>query len=166
MRNILQDLELRIARLERRSKASYPWDQCIKDQMGQYGDEDTAAKVCGKIKAQSQGLGRYKKAGAPGVFNVEDFMFPTTEFTMKLVKAIEPYIESQGYAWLIDKNYLINNDIHLTRAFTSPQLRRAQYALYRGDEAKLRQIEKGYNFLIEEIVSPRTGVHGWKISRK
>lgn len=32
-------------------EAAYPWDQCISDQMARYGDEDTAKKVCGKIKA-------------------------------------------------------------------------------------------------------------------
>lgn len=30
---------------------SYDWDQCMKDQLAQYGDEETAAKVCGAIKA-------------------------------------------------------------------------------------------------------------------
>ena len=37
------------------AKEKYPWDECIKDQMKQYGDKETAEKVCGKIKAQSQG---------------------------------------------------------------------------------------------------------------
>jgi len=32
--------------------ADYPWDQCIKDQTEKYGDEATAAKVCGYIKAK------------------------------------------------------------------------------------------------------------------
>ena len=31
--------------------ASYPWDQCIEDQTARYGDEETAKKVCGAIKA-------------------------------------------------------------------------------------------------------------------
>lgn len=31
--------------------ASYPWDQCIADQTERYGDEETAKKVCGAIKA-------------------------------------------------------------------------------------------------------------------
>jgi len=30
---------------------SYPWDECMIDQMERYGDEETAAKVCGAIKA-------------------------------------------------------------------------------------------------------------------
>ena len=53
--NILYDLQARIARLEKMSKEKYPWDKCIEDQMEQYGDRETAEKVCGKIKAQSQG---------------------------------------------------------------------------------------------------------------
>lgn len=51
----LSQLEARLVRLERESKEKYPWDDCIKDQMEQYGDKETAEKVCGKIKAQSQG---------------------------------------------------------------------------------------------------------------
>jgi hypothetical protein len=31
--------------------AAYDWDQCIEDQIKQYGDEETAKKVCGAIKA-------------------------------------------------------------------------------------------------------------------
>ncbi len=30
---------------------SYPWDECMADQVARYGDEETAAKVCGAIKA-------------------------------------------------------------------------------------------------------------------
>ena len=37
------------------AKESYPWDDCIKDQMAEYHDKDTAEKVCGKIKSQPQG---------------------------------------------------------------------------------------------------------------
>ena len=29
---------------------AYPWDQCIKDQMKEYGDKETAEKVCASIK--------------------------------------------------------------------------------------------------------------------
>ena len=35
--------------------ADYPWDECIADQIKQYGDEETAKAVCGKIKAESGG---------------------------------------------------------------------------------------------------------------
>lgn len=31
--------------------AEYPWDECMADQMERYGDEETAKKVCGAIKA-------------------------------------------------------------------------------------------------------------------
>ena len=31
--------------------ADYPWDKCMEDQMKQYGDEETAKKVCGAMKA-------------------------------------------------------------------------------------------------------------------
>ena len=32
------------------SMEAYPWDQCIKDQMKEYGDKETAEKVCASIK--------------------------------------------------------------------------------------------------------------------
>jgi hypothetical protein len=32
---------------------SYPWDECIADQTEKYGDEETAKKICGAIKAQN-----------------------------------------------------------------------------------------------------------------
>ena len=31
---------------------SYPWDECIADQIARYGDEETAKKVCGYIKSE------------------------------------------------------------------------------------------------------------------
>ena len=31
--------------------ADYPWEECIDDQIKAYGDEETAKKVCGAIKA-------------------------------------------------------------------------------------------------------------------
>lgn len=31
--------------------AAYPWDKCVADQTERYGDEETAKKVCGAIKA-------------------------------------------------------------------------------------------------------------------
>lgn len=32
----------------------YPWEECIADQLERYGDEETAKKVCGAIKAAMQ----------------------------------------------------------------------------------------------------------------
>lgn len=37
------------------SLADYPWDECIADQMKQYGDEEIAKKVCGMIKSKYGG---------------------------------------------------------------------------------------------------------------
>jgi hypothetical protein len=31
---------------------AYPWEQCIEDQIKQYGDKATAEKVCGYIKSK------------------------------------------------------------------------------------------------------------------
>ena len=49
--------ELLKAQLRRKgiSLADYPWSDCIADQTERYGDEETAKKVCGKIKAESGG---------------------------------------------------------------------------------------------------------------
>jgi len=34
--------------------ADYPWDECIADQLAKGHDEESAAKICGSIKAQNQ----------------------------------------------------------------------------------------------------------------
>ena len=39
----------------KKAKEKYPWDECIADQMKEYGDKETAEKVCGAIKYKSQG---------------------------------------------------------------------------------------------------------------
>lgn len=36
---------------ENQEMEAYPWDECMDDQMGRYGDEEIAKKVCGAIKA-------------------------------------------------------------------------------------------------------------------
>lgn len=43
------------APVSKQAKEKYPWDECIADQEKQYGSKETAEKVCGKIKSQSQG---------------------------------------------------------------------------------------------------------------
>ena len=43
------------APVSKEAKEKYPWDECIADQEKQYGSKETAEKVCGKIKSQSQG---------------------------------------------------------------------------------------------------------------
>ena len=40
-----------IKKSEPTEMAEYPWDECMADQMERYGDEETAKKVCGAIKA-------------------------------------------------------------------------------------------------------------------
>lgn len=47
----------------------YPWDECVADQLERYGDEETARKVCGAIKAAMQ------KSFAEGD-NLEDACWP------------------------------------------------------------------------------------------
>jgi len=45
---------------DRVAKEHYPWEDCIKDQTEKYDSEDMAKRICGKIRARSQGLGQYK----------------------------------------------------------------------------------------------------------
>ena len=70
---------------------SYPWDKCIEDQVKAYGDEETAKKVCGAIKA-----GMRK----------QDFVIPSPEggedentFISRCIKAIyDEYGQEQSAA--------------------------------------------------------------------
>jgi hypothetical protein len=39
---------------------SYPWDECIADQLGDGHSKDSANRICASIKAKSQGLGSFK----------------------------------------------------------------------------------------------------------
>lgn len=50
--------------------AAYPWEQCIADQTEKYGDEETAKKVCGAIKAMYASKEEQAK---------EEFVIPTPE---------------------------------------------------------------------------------------
>jgi hypothetical protein len=43
-----------IVKSEKESYGEYPWEECIADQVARYGDEETAKKVCGAIKAGMQ----------------------------------------------------------------------------------------------------------------
>jgi len=36
-------------------KKAYPWDECMRDQLERYGDEETARRVCGMIKRKFGG---------------------------------------------------------------------------------------------------------------
>lgn len=45
------DLEASLDPATEGEKASYPWKQCMRDQMKKYGDKATAEKVCGAIRA-------------------------------------------------------------------------------------------------------------------
>lgn len=44
-------LDLSKANFQKEDMKDYPWEDCIADQMERYGDEETAKKVCGAIKA-------------------------------------------------------------------------------------------------------------------
>lgn len=48
----VRDAEHRGIRLAEEGGGSYPWDECIADQIERYGDEETAARICGYIKSE------------------------------------------------------------------------------------------------------------------
>ena len=53
----------------------YPWDECIADQMKEYGDKETAEKVCGAIRAKSQfGKGAAVKTSYDASLDDEDYI--------------------------------------------------------------------------------------------
>jgi hypothetical protein len=63
--------------------AEYDWDQCMEDQLNQYGDEDTAKKVCGAIKAGNMSEGFTIAKTAEGAV-VESKTFDVGEEVMVL----------------------------------------------------------------------------------
>jgi hypothetical protein len=46
-----QIVKLKFGNAPKAEMEAYPWDECMADQMERYGDEETAKKVCGAIKA-------------------------------------------------------------------------------------------------------------------
>jgi hypothetical protein len=63
-----------------RGPGTYPWDQCVDDQLVQYGSMDRARKVCGRIRADSRsrypvywsirGTGRRRNPDLPGDYAI------------------------------------------------------------------------------------------------
>lgn len=49
--NLERIIKLKFGDLPKEEMKDYPWDECMADQMERYGDEETAKKVCGAIKA-------------------------------------------------------------------------------------------------------------------
>lgn len=64
--------------------SSYPWDQCVADQMKRYGSRDTAEKVCGAIRAGKERIEIEAELG----------LVPISSFTV--------YKQSDGtYRWCV-----------------------------------------------------------------
>ena len=80
------------------AKDKYPWDDCIADQMKQYGDKATAEKVCGKIKAQSQGKSASVQSDVEKAIKNNEAILKQIkndpEIDSKWVKALESQIAS------------------------------------------------------------------------
>ena len=47
---LLKKIKYKSAQYRTKDMAKYSWDQCMRDQMREYGNEETAAKVCAAIK--------------------------------------------------------------------------------------------------------------------
>lgn len=76
--------------------ADYPWDQCIADQTEKYGDEETAKKVCGAIKAMYG--------------SKEEFIIPSPEkgeaedkYIARCIMAISAEYDQEGQAYAVCK---------------------------------------------------------------
>jgi hypothetical protein len=50
--NLIFGVRLLDEKLADSEGGAYPWDDCIADQIKEYGDEETAKKVCGYIKSK------------------------------------------------------------------------------------------------------------------
>lgn len=46
-----QIVKLKFGNMPKEQMVDYNWDECIADQIERYGDEETAKKVCGAIRA-------------------------------------------------------------------------------------------------------------------
>lgn len=63
-----------------RGPGTYPWNQCVEDQTDQYGSEERARKICGRIRASSRarypvywsirGTGRRANPESPGDYAI------------------------------------------------------------------------------------------------
>jgi hypothetical protein len=109
------------------AKEKYPWDECIADQMDQYGNKETAEKVCGKIKAQSQGKSAGdKKKVAPHMYVISEqggrFMITRGDPNRGGSKMILRGDDYDVRDWLDDNKRKISKDhmIDLTRKFDIP----------------------------------------------
>lgn len=82
-------------------RAAYPWDQCIADQMKQYGSRETAEKVCGAIKAKYGGRADTNNIMLPDGFDltaaikaIEAELGISSELTAEEIKAIDALKEA------------------------------------------------------------------------
>jgi hypothetical protein len=46
-----QIVKLKFGEAPKQEMKDYPWEECLADQLERYGDEETAKKVCGAIRA-------------------------------------------------------------------------------------------------------------------
>ena len=94
--------------------ADYPWDECISDMTEQYGDEDTANRVCGMIRARSKG-GDIKdkvKELLPKIEAVLDIKPKAVEKALPITEAVKDTSADREAADILDalKAYNIGFD--------------------------------------------------------
>jgi hypothetical protein len=54
LKKVYKEFSIDLKNAKADEMAAYPWDECMADQIARYGDEETASKVCGAIKAGMQ----------------------------------------------------------------------------------------------------------------
>jgi len=72
LKKVYKEFSIDLKNASEQQLEAYPWDECVADQVARYGDEETANKVCGAIKA---GM---KKSFAEGD-SLEDACWPGYE---------------------------------------------------------------------------------------
>jgi len=51
LKKVYKEFSIDLKNASEQQLEAYPWDECVADQVARYGDEETANKVCGAIKA-------------------------------------------------------------------------------------------------------------------
>lgn len=139
------------APVSKQAKEKYPWDECIADQEKQYGSKETAEKVCGKIKAQSQGKSAGdKKKVAPHMYVISEqggrFMITRGDPNRGGSKTILRGDDYDVRDWLGDNKRKISKDhmIDLTRKFDIPAEYSDFYMKVQGKRAAEEMLKKAF----------------------
>jgi len=127
----------------RTGRGSYPWSDCMADQMKRYGNEETARKVCGSIRAKS--IARHANpAGVDASPNPGRTRYDT---------AFDEHID-----WLWDSGYFADCEGQSMRGSSSEERLDCARAMYDPETAREWLQESGYYTDEVETAPERTMV--------